>query len=75
MLTEVDNTSQVLEGCATPWNFKSRAAHAVHEGQRSLDIVFDRFITEPSCDEDSIAQSSALKQKLKDYMLIVLVDV
>lgn len=47
MLTEVENTSQVLEGCATPWNFKSRAAHAVHEGQRSLDIVYDRIITEP----------------------------
>lgn len=51
MLTEVDNTIQVQGGCATPWNFKSRAVHAVHEGQRSLDMVFDQINIEPGWDK------------------------
>ena len=71
MLTEVDDNIQVQGGCATPWNLKSRAVHAVHEGQRSLDMVFDQINIEPDWDKYYIVQSSALKQKLKEFMLQV----
>lgn len=75
LLTEVDNSIRVPGGSATRWNFKSRAVHAIHEGRRSLIIVFDRIMTEPGWDKDAIAQSSALKSKLNDFEFVFMLEV
>lgn len=55
-------------GCAVcRWDFKNCALHAVHEGRRSLCITFNKIMTEPGWDKETIAQSMALKEKLEDF--------
>ncbi|KAK1897722.1 Nuclear envelope integral membrane protein 1 [Dissostichus eleginoides] len=54
-------------GSAVRWNFKSRVVHPIHEGRGSLCIAFDKIMTEPGWDKETIAQSAALKQKLEDF--------
>lgn len=68
LLCEVDRAvRRVPGGSAVRWNFKSRAVHAIHEGRTSLCVAFDRIMTEPGWDKDTLAQSVALKQKLEDF--------
>lgn len=75
LLAEVDNSLRVPGTSATRWNFRSRAVHAIQEGQGSLGVAFDRIIHERGWDNDSIAQSTALKNKLHDFKFIFLLNV
>ncbi|KAJ4939229.1 hypothetical protein JOQ06_028685, partial [Pogonophryne albipinna] len=59
-------------GSAVRWNFKSRTLHAMHEGRGSLCIAFDKIMTEPGWDKETIAQSASLKQKLEDFDFTIL---
>lgn len=44
-------------------------------GRQSLNIVFERIMTEPGWDNDAIAQAIALKQKLQDFKFMFLLNV
>ena len=58
----------------TCWQFKSRELQAVHEGQSALIMVFDRIMTDPGWDNDAIAQSIALNQKLHDFKFVFFLE-
>lgn len=75
LLCEVDRAVRVPGGSVVRWNFKSRAVHAIHEGRTLLCVAFDRIMTEPGWDKDTIAQSAALKQKLEDFDFTFLLGV
>ncbi|KAJ3581413.1 hypothetical protein NHX12_016671, partial [Muraenolepis orangiensis] len=75
LLCEVDGAVRVPGGSAVRWNFKSRAVHAIHEGRVSLCIAFDKIMTEPGWDKETIAQSASLKQKLEDFEFTFLLGV
>ncbi|KAF3833366.1 hypothetical protein F7725_027031 [Dissostichus mawsoni] len=83
---QVDDTSDISNKCQLTviiryvnekavWNFKSRAVHAIHEGRGSLCIAFDKIMTEPGWDKETIAQSASLKQKLEDFDFTFLLGV
>ncbi|KAJ3602532.1 hypothetical protein NHX12_030285 [Muraenolepis orangiensis] len=72
---EVALTFSRIGGSAVRWNFKSRAVHAIHEGRGSLCIAFDKIMTEPGWDKETIAQSASLKQKLEDFDFTFLLGV
>ena len=75
LLCEVDRAVRVSGGSAVRWNFKSHAVHAIHEGRGSLCIAFDKKMTEPGWDKETIAQSASLKQNLEDFDFTFLLEV
>ncbi|KAJ3595511.1 hypothetical protein NHX12_004814 [Muraenolepis orangiensis] len=74
-LAEHMGSSVFSGGSAVRWNFKSRAVHAIHERRGSLCIAFDKIMTEPGWDKETIAQSASLKQKLEDFDFTFLLGV
>ncbi|KAJ3596804.1 hypothetical protein NHX12_003204, partial [Muraenolepis orangiensis] len=73
--SDSESSSDSEGGSAVRWNFKSRAVHAIHEGRVSLCIAFDKIMTEPGWDKETIAQSASLKQKLEDFEFTFLLGV
>ncbi|KAF3835860.1 hypothetical protein F7725_028418 [Dissostichus mawsoni] len=79
---QVDDTSDISNKCQLTViiryvNEKGRvrAVHAIHEGRGSLCIAFDKIMTEPGWDKETIAQSASLKQKLEDFDFTFLLGV
>lgn len=75
LLCEVDRAVGAPGGSAVKWDFNNRGVHAIHDGRTTLSMVFDKIMTEPGWDKETIAKSSALKQKLEDFNFTFLIGV
>lgn len=75
LLCEVDRAVGGPGGSAVRWDFNNRGVHAIHDGRTTLCIIFDKIMTESGWDTETIAESSALKQKLEDFNFTFLIGV
>lgn len=75
VLCEVDRAVGGPGGSAVKWDFNNRGVHAIHDGRTTLCVTFDRIMTEPGWDLQTIAESVALRQKLEDFNFTFLIGV